>query len=60
MAHSKIFRTIYLNENLESRLQKQAKDEDSSVSRIARRALEMYLDHKETQDKENEFYKEIA
>lgn len=54
MAHSKIFRTIYLNENLESRLQKQAKDEDSSVSRIARRALEMYLDHKETHNKEKE------
>ena len=54
MAHSKIFRTIYLNENLESRLQKQAEDEDSSVSRIARRALEMYLDHKETHNKEKE------
>ena len=39
----KKLRTLYLNEDLEYRLQQLAEYEDSSISRIVRIALERYL-----------------
>ena len=54
MAHNKTFRTIYLHEDLEERLQEQSKAEHSSVSRITRLALEMYLKSKQEKNENEE------
>jgi predicted transcriptional regulator len=64
----KTYRTVYLNEELEKRLEKLADVEQSSVSRMVRIALKQYLraadpqengtdvkttNHKENGDQEN-------
>lgn len=41
---AKKFRSLYLNEDLEYRLQQLAEEEDSSISRIVRIALELYME----------------
>lgn len=40
---AKKLRSLYLNEELEYRLQQFAEEEDSSISRIVRIAVERYL-----------------
>ena len=42
----KTFRTVYLSQDLERRLQKLADSEESSVSRMVRIALKRYLEAK--------------
>jgi hypothetical protein len=46
----KNFRTIYLNEALDFRLKKQAEQEQSSVSRLVRIALERHLNHMDARE----------